>query len=384
MDAPPALKPKESQFKLDNINCFKHPNNKIVGICIDQNCKNEDKYMCVDCIFESHSGHQMIKSGVIEDLYNQKKNDHSGPNKNVNDEYSKFEKNLKSKIDEIKIKLNESVEKLYKVILEDFKKATNIKNNSEDVNVDMDIIINNYPPKNKEELNKLVGELIKLYNNKNNTNNEDNINKPTPNNINNQEDKLWIDNLIKYYDKVLQAKKKDLENYISEIKLFKIEKFEWSTQTYGKYGFYYKLEENNSKATKTSGEGFITICRGNKPLQKGKKYKVDYYIDYIEGQFDVGFGDNGEGEMGWLRGENLYGITNDGIFVNGKKNEDYKIKKENKKITLIIDLKNNATEIFMDGRQLYNFMMKPENTYYPMIAMRKLNNSVKLNLTEIF
>lgn len=38
----------------------------------------------------------------------------------------------------------------------------------------------------------------------------------------------------------------------------------------------------------------------------------------------------------------------------------------------------------MDGRQLYNFMMKPENTYYPMIAMRKLNNSVKLNLTEIF
>ena len=367
MDAPPISTPEKSQFKLDNINCFKHPNNKIAGICIDKNCKNEDKY-----IFESHSGHQMIKSGVIEDLYNQKKNDHSGPNKNVNDEYSKFEKNLKSKIDEIKIKLNESVEKLYKVILEDFKKATNTKNNSEDVNVDMDIIINNYPPKSKEELNKLVGELIKLYNT------EGNINMPKPNNINNEEDKLLIQNLI------IQAKKKDLENYISELKLFKIEKFEWSTQTYGKYGFYYKLEENNSKATKTSGEGFITICRGNKPLQKGKKYKVDYYIDYIEGQFDVGFGDNGEGEMGWLRGENLYGITNDGIFVNGKKNEDYKIKKENKKITLIIDLKNNATEIFMDGRQLYNFMMKPENTYYPMIAMRKLNNSVKLNLTEIF
>jgi len=114
--------------------------------------------MCVDCIFESHSGHQMIKSGVIEDLYNQKKNKYSGPNKNLDDEYLKFEKNLKNKIDEIKSKLNEGVEKLYKVILEDFKKAKNKINNSEDddVDVDMDIIKNNYPPKNKDELNKLI------------------------------------------------------------------------------------------------------------------------------------------------------------------------------------------------------------------------------------
>ena len=52
MDAAPGLTPEEIeenneiQFKLDNINCFKHPNNKIVGICNDKNCKNEDKFMC--------------------------------------------------------------------------------------------------------------------------------------------------------------------------------------------------------------------------------------------------------------------------------------------------------------------------------------------------
>ena len=45
MDSHPGLTPKESQFKLNDINCFKHPNNKIVGICIDKNCKNEDKYI---------------------------------------------------------------------------------------------------------------------------------------------------------------------------------------------------------------------------------------------------------------------------------------------------------------------------------------------------
>ena len=120
-------------------------------------------------------------------------------------------------------------------------------------------------------------------------------------------------------------------------------------------------------------------------MQKGKKYKLDYYIDYFDGEFDVGFGDDQEGDMDWLRGNNLYGFTNDGIFINGKKNEDYKIKKETKKITFIIDLKNNIFEIFMDGRKLDNTNeMKPENTYYPMISMKELNNSVKLNLTEIF
>ena len=116
MDAAPGLVPNEIQFKLDNINCFKHPNNKIVGICNDKNCKNEDKFMCVDCIFESHSVHQGIKAEVIEDLYKQKLNNHQ------DDEYIKFEKNLKSKIDEIKNKINEGLEKIYKEILENYKK----------------------------------------------------------------------------------------------------------------------------------------------------------------------------------------------------------------------------------------------------------------------
>ena len=37
----------------------------------------------------------------------------------------------------------------------------------------------------------------------------------------------------------------------------------------------------------------------------------------------------------------------------------------------------------MNDQKVYNFNMKPENIYYPMIAIRELNNSVKLNLTEI-
>ena len=88
--------------------------------------------------------------------------------------------------------------------------------------------------------------------------------------------------------------------------------------------------------------------------------------------------------MGWLRGNNLYCISSEGIFINGKNKPDYKIQKENKKITFIIDLKNNNSEIYINDQKVDNFNMKPDNIYYPMIAMRKLNNSVKLDLTEIY
>ena len=59
--------------------------------------------LCVDCIFESHSGHQGIKAEVIEDLYKKKLNNHP------DDEYIKFGMNLKNKIDEIKNKINEGL-----------------------------------------------------------------------------------------------------------------------------------------------------------------------------------------------------------------------------------------------------------------------------------
>ena len=391
MEAPPTIEPNEFQFKLDNINCFKHPKNKIVGICNDKNCKNKDKFMCVDCIFESHSGHKAIKSGVIEDLYRQNLNNNSDQNKSSNDEYTKFERNLRRKTDEIKNKINEGLEKLYNEILEDFKQTKNIKINNSEY---MDIVKNNYPPKNKEELNKLIEALIRLYNNKNNENNENktnntsNTNTPSDrsntNNTNCQEDKFLLGNKINYYDKMLKEKKENLENIVSEFKKYKLEKFEWTTKTYGNRDFFYKLEENNSKATKISGEGIFSICRSDKPLKKGNKYKLDYYIDYNVGDFHVGFGDDSAGEMDWLKGDNLYSITSEGIFINGKKNENYLIKKENKKVTFIIDLKNNVSEIYIDDRKLFYFEMKPNNIYYPMIAIKELNNSVKLNITEIF
>ena len=46
----------------------------------------------------------------------------------------------------------------------------------------------------------------------------------------------------------------------------------------------------NSKITKISNGNIMTVCRGKKPLKSGNKYKLKYFINYIKGDFDVGFG----------------------------------------------------------------------------------------------
>ena len=355
MNAPPALTPNENQFRLNSINCYKHPKNQLVGVCNDKNCGNKDKFMCLDCIFESHSGHVGIKSNVIEDIYKENFNNYYEKNKILNDEYIKFEKKLKSKINEIKHKINRDLDQFYNNILKEIKNVNNKLYDFEEMN----IIKNNYPPKNKEELNKLMDVLIKLYNNKNN--------------INYQEDKLLIEKKFNGIECIFQEKMKSLENYITNLTKIKLEQFEWSAVTYGSYGFYYNLEENNSKATKISDGGTISICRGKKPLQKGYKYILDYYINYIYGDFDIGFGDDIMGHKCWLRTNKSYSISSNGIYINGNLISEHKIKKENKKITFIIDLKNNSSEIFIDDQKIYNFNIETNLIYYPMIAIRELN-----------
>ena len=69
MNAPPTI----NDFKLNNMNCFEqnHQNNTIiVGICIDKKCNIENKFMCLDCIFDLHNGHIGIKSKEIEEIVN--------------------------------------------------------------------------------------------------------------------------------------------------------------------------------------------------------------------------------------------------------------------------------------------------------------------------
>ena len=151
----------------------------------------------------------------------------------------------------MKNKINKALDEFYQKIIKEIKKDKE-RNICEEIN----LFNKNYPPKNEEELNKLIEELLKLYNN-----------------INNKKDIIinekGNEKGFNYYEGKIQSKFISLENYLKRILTFEDENnSEWSTKTYSSYGFYYKLEDNNSMATKIAEDGIITICRGKMPLKK--------------------------------------------------------------------------------------------------------------------
>ena len=360
MNAPPIS--NINDFNLNKINCFElnHQNNPILGICNDPKCDNNNKFMCVDCIFGNHSGHIGIKINEIEKIVSKKLEEYHKQNENFNKNYNEFKIFLRNKVNELKDKINNYIEDYYTNFLKKINQICIIN--------EIDNIQKKYPPKNKEDLNKLGKELLDLYNNKNNNNNSE----------------IKLPNL-KIYEKLVIDEIKNCENYLIKFKESPIdlEEFKWSTKTYGEYGFYYKLEENNTKVTKISEKGTITICRTISPLKLGYKYKLDYFIYYINGDFDVGFGDDNIGNSCWLSTQKSYCVSNRGIYVSGiNKNSNVNIKNI-KKISFIIDLKKFLYDIYFDDNKMYSFSFESNLIYYPMIAIRALNNSVTLKVERI-
>ena len=102
-------------------------------------------------------------------------------------------------------------------------------------------------------------------------------------------------------------------------------------------------------------------------------YKLIYNISYIAGEYRVGFGDFGQNKSR-LKEKGSVGFTNQGLFVDGKKIKDIKIKKDNKIITFIINLKENKYfELFADGIFLGKFEFDLENIF-GLAAMDKGNS----------
>lgn len=365
MDEPTLITPKEEEIKiikLNEIKCFNHPNNNIVGVCIDQNCRENNKHMCVDCIFEKHSGHKIIKSNTLEDDYSKKINSILPEEKYINSELLKFMNNLRRQINNIKIKVNKILDQFYEDVLKDINNNKILKPYNE-----LELIKNDYPPRNIEQLNKLIEILLIIYNTKENTYNN--------------EKKIKFQQSLHIYEEIIKEKLNFLENSLNNLN-FKYDHLStWSTVTYDSHDFYYKLEENCTKVIKNSKGGTITICRGEKNLEKGKKYKLEYLINYNNGAFDAGFGDEKQGSYNWLRDKFGYGITSKGIYILGKKVKSDINLINTKKISFIIDLINYTSEIFIDEQKIYNFNINKDLIYYPMIAIRELNNSVKMKLT---
>ena len=127
----------------------------------------------------------------------------------------------------------------------------------------------------------------------------------------------------------------------------------------------------------------MTICRGTNPLEEGMKYKLEYFINYKRGDFDVGFGDEKIGIKCWLGESCGYDVTSNGLYIDGRNNNSSINILSCKKVTFIIDLKNYNSEVLLDDKKVSNFNIRSDLIYYPMIAIRELDNSVKLKLSVL-
>ena len=365
MYAPPLS--NTNYFKLSNMNCSEpnHQNNPIVGICIDEKCQIENKFMCLDCIFDNHSTHKGVKSQELEEIFQQNLKEFQNTkilNKEKNNEMKNF---LKEKIDKFKKNINKYIDEYYNKCLNKIEKNTEINKENE-----INMIQDNFPPKNNDQLLKLKEGLLLLY-----KNHKENNQKKNEYNNNHESYKIIILDELKNCEKSFINFK---NNSLIDLET----KFEWSTDYYTIDGFCYKLEENNSKATKIL-ISTITICKAAKPLEKGFKYQLDYYINYISGAFDVGFGDISiNTSLNGLAVAKCYSVCNCGVYTNGKQIESTNYFENTKKISFFIDLINFKYEIFLNDIKKFDFSCDPQFFYYPMVAMGAINNSVKGQLRK--
>jgi len=97
---------------------------------------------------------------------------------------------------------------------------------------------------------------------------------------------------------------------------------------------------------------------------------LKYLINYKNKRFRIGFGDFCEKNYR-LQTKNSIGLTDEGLFVEGKKYENIKIESNIKEIIFIINLKENPKyfELFINGKSygIFNFTI---DKIYGLAAFR--------------
>lgn len=72
---PPPQEVTYPSLKSKGLKCPTHNGSPIIGFCIDKNCKNKNKFLCVDCAFNIHHQHKVIKLKELDGLVKKKMDD---------------------------------------------------------------------------------------------------------------------------------------------------------------------------------------------------------------------------------------------------------------------------------------------------------------------
>ena len=149
--------------------------------------------------------------------------------------------------------------------------------------------------------------------------------------------------------------------------------------------FYYTLKENDYLAEKTENDTYIHMIKSMNQLKKDNIYKLVFETNYINGNnFHVGFGDFSEAtSYSWLKQKiKCVGLTEEGLFIEGNKIDNVSINNNDKKYTFIIDINNKKFSLFVNEIKKGEFNYNFQENIYPLAAIRKIGNSVKIKTYE--
>ena len=381
----------DNNNELNNLTCQikEHCNLKIIGFCIDENCKSNCKFACQECFFDLHSGHKLIK---IEKL-NEKIQKQLKGYKNVLEEekkkgelYEKYEKiqlehaeELRQKIiSEIDNKINEYKEKVK-------KKLKGINNNGNKISKNIkqysEFFVGNAAPVQKPDFVKLSEICTGIFTEKDSAIMNNDNNKERNNRI-----KLLYEESNKSMDDFLKIQYASISRYIQQNFLISRYIFEWCQKTYGGYDFFYELVNNNTKATKKMSQGTMTVLRSKEHLYNNHLYKLKFRIGLKNvGDYDVGIGTDKTGESCWLRTKESICISNTGV-INMDINMDNSIKLKDRDIVdLEINTKigNKTFKGYINNRLVCLIDFDIKDDIFIMAAMRNVGSFIELESYEI-
>jgi hypothetical protein len=375
-----------------------HEGSRLVAFCIDKSCSFPNKFVCLDCIFQFHEQHKIIKLKLIQDKINLSLESQASAAKDEQQLMIRLrdtEETIKMEVEKIKTnileifnnKMNSFIAEVNDRIMEYHKSS---KNETFDLSILSEKEIRHL---NKEEFENLTNHLNTNYVPILTTLTESTISTSTqlePILNANSKKKSPMAELEKFdenFKKYIQDVNKTVCDFLntkflvtsSNILFSENLYFEWSDKTFGNYGMLYSLSNNKLTAQKIQNDGTITILRAKDKLNFSENYYIEFQVDCKKfGDCEVGFGRDTVGPSCWLRSPGAYGVTNVGIYENGKvvKKE---IRLEDGDIigfeVYLKDKTGKLCKILKNSKYVHEFKFEIDEIY-PMAAIRKVGNSI--------
>jgi hypothetical protein len=359
-----------------------HSDAKLVALCIDKNCAIVNKFVCLECLFNQHEQHKVIKLKQIQDKINESINNGSADEslEVLKNKLKETEDKIQLELEIIKTNILEILNnKVNTFITDTYDQFLKLFDKSKE---DMDLVrllrkdIKMLTP---DELNGMTTYISSNFLNQSvivNEGDNNRINKKCPleelEKFNNNLKAFLLDN-NKLICEFLNSK--FFSNYNILFNNSNLT-FEWTNKAYGNYGFLYTISSNKLTAHKSASDGTITIVRSREKLGQ-ENYYIEFLIDSKKGgDIEVGIARDSVGTSCWLRTQGAYGVTNMGIYEYGKLvKKDEKIEDGNI-IGMELNLRSSKMgKIFKNTKQIHEFKIDIDEVYI-MAAIRKVGNSI--------